>query len=381
MRILAFSLLVATISITSARADDDSDALHKKIAPYFHPPKEFADDLGKFRSPLLFDDGSPVKTPADWQKRRGEIQKTWHDALGPWPDLITTPKIEYLAKERRGNVTQHHVKITLAPGVVTTDAYLLIPDGDGPMPAAVVVFYDAKTGIGQNPTIDKTPARKTLDFAWQLAQRGYVTLSIGSNPETYYPSKDNLRLQPLSYDAYIAANCWHILASLKQVDARRIGIIGHSYGGKWALFASALFDRFAFAVWSDPGIVFDEARANVNYWEPWYLGFEKGHDRKRGLITGEFPRQGPYKKLVESGHDLHELHALLAPRPFLVSGGSEDGPARWKALNHAIAVNKLLGKEERVAMTNRPTHAIDPAAAEQIYDFFDWFLKHGNALR
>jgi dienelactone hydrolase len=380
MRLVTLLLLACTFWTIPSRADD-SDDLHKKIAPYFQPPKELAGDFGKYRSPLLFDDGSPVKTPADWQKRRGEIQKTWHDALGAWPDLITEPKIVYLEKERRGNVTQHHVKITLAPGVETTDAYLLIPDGDGPMPAAVVVFYDAKTGIGQKEDIGKTPARKTLDFAWQLAQRGYVTLSIGSPPATYYPSKDNLRLQPLSYDAYIAANCWHILASLKQVDARRIGIIGHSYGGKWAMFASAFFDRFAFAVWSDPGIVFDEARGNVNYWEPWYLGFEKGRDRKPGKLSDEFPRQGPYKKLVESGHDLHELHALLAPRPFLVSGGSEDGPARWKALNHAIVVNRLLGKTERVAMTNRPTHAIDPQASEQIYNFFDWFLKHGEALR
>jgi dienelactone hydrolase len=357
----------------------DADALHRKIAPYFAPPKQYANDLGSYRSPLLFDDGSPVKTPADWQKRRGEILKTWHDAMGPWPDLITAPKIEYLAKERRGNVTQHHVRITLAPGVVTDDAYLLIPDGDGPMPAAVVVFYDAKTGVGQSPDAAKNPGRKTLDFAWRLAQRGYVTLSIGSNPETYYPSKKTCNLQPMSYDAYIAANAWYILASLPQVDARRIGIIGHSYGGKWALFASALFDRFAFAVWSDPGIVFDEPRGNVNYWEPWYLGFEKGRERKAGKITADNPRQGPYKTLIESGHDIHELHALLAPRPFLVSGGSEDGPARWKALNHAVAVNKLLGMEERVAMTNRPTHAIDPEAAQQIYDFFDWFLKHGKA--
>ena len=46
----------------------------------------------------------------------------------------------------------------------------------------------------------------------------------------------------------------------------------------------------------------------------------------------------------------------MAPRPFLVSGGSEDPPERWRALNHAVAVNKLLGYEDRVAMTNRPGH-------------------------
>jgi hypothetical protein len=372
-----FLLAAASLVLTaSATAGDDVTAIGKKIAPYFQPPAEFASDLGSYRSPLLFNDGTPVKTPADWRKRRGEIEKTWHDAMGHWPAFLTTPKIEYLAKERRGNVTQHHVRIEVAPGVKTDDAYLLVPDGDGPFPAAVVVFYEAKTGTGQNPTRKDSH----IDFAWKLAQRGFVTLSVGSDPKSFYPSKDNVQLQPLSYHGYVAANCWHILASLPYVDARRIGVIGHSYGGKWAMFAAAFFERFAFAVWSDPGIVFDEKRGNVNYWEPWYLGFDPKRDRPRGLLTKEHPRQGPYKTLVESGHDLHELHALMAPRPFLVSGGSEDFPARWKALNHSVAVNKLLGKENRVAMTNRPMHAVDAEAAEQIYLFFDYFLKHGKAL-
>ena len=41
----------------------------------------------------------------------------------------------------------------------------------------------------------------------------------------------------------------------------------------------------------------------------------------------------------------------MAPRPFLVSGGAEDPPKRWAVLNHLVALNKLLGVEDRVAMT------------------------------
>ena len=62
-------------------------------------------------------------------------------------------------------------------------------------------------------------------------------------------------------------------------------------------------------------------------------------------------------------------------RPFLVSGGSEDPPERWIALNHSIRVNKLLGFKNRVAMTNRPTHAPNAESNEQIYRFFERFLK------
>jgi hypothetical protein len=369
---LLVGVLVCPAEVLSWQGD--SKKLPDKLAPFFQPPPKLADDFGKYRSPLLFADGSKVKTAADWEKRRQEILKTWHDLMGQWPPLIEKPKVEYLAKEHRENFTQHHVRIEIAPGIKTDDAYLLVPDGKGPFPAVVVVFYESKTGIGQGKN-------KQLDFAYQLAKRGYVALSVGSPPATYYPSKDKAQVQPLSFHAYVAANCYNLLATLEYVQAQLIGILGHSYGGKWALFASCLFDRFACGVWSDPGIVFDEKRGNVNYWEPWYLGHEPGKNRKPGIPTKDNPRTGPYAKMIELGLDLHELHALMAPRPFLVSGGSEDPPERWQALNHSVAVNKLLGYENRVAMTNRPAHTPTDESNEQIYLFLEHFLKNGAALK
>jgi dienelactone hydrolase len=353
-------------------AGGDATAIAKRLAPFFHPPPELAGELGNYRSPLKFADGSAVRSAADWSKRRQEILNTWHDLMGPWPARIEKPKIEYLEKERREDFTQHHIRLEVAPGKTTDDAYLLIPDGAGPFPAVLVVYYDAKTGIGQGGKAE------LCDFAYQLAKRGFVALSLGSPPASYYPSKEKVQLQPLSYHAYVAVNCYHALASLPTVDAKRVGVVGHSYGGKWAMFASCLFDKFACGVWSDGGIVFDEKRGNVNYWEPWYLGFEPGKNRKPGIPNEKNPRTGAYKKMIEAGLDLHELHALMAPRPFLVSGGSEDPPERWKALNHAIAVNKLLGVENRVAMTNRKGHTPTAESNEQMYLFFEYCLKYGG---
>lgn len=368
MRLPLLAVAVLAACCSTAAQEPQAGKLPEKLAPYFRPPPKYANDFGKYKSPLKFYDGRDVKTAADWQQRRQEILDKWHGEMGKWPPVIQKPKIEYLQKERRDGFTQHHVRIEVAPGKFTDDAYLLVPDGEGPFPAVVVVFYDAKTGIGQGKS-------KLRDFAYQLAKRGFVTLSVGSPPESYYPDEKNVQLQPLSYHAYVAANLYHILASLPYVDARRIGIVGHSYGGKWAMFASCLYDRFAAAVWCDPGIVFDERRSNVNYWDRWYLGYEKGKKRDRGMPSPKNPRTGAYQRLVEAGHDLHELHALMAPRPFLVSGGSEDPPERWQALNHAIAVNRLLGYENRVAMTNRPKHDPTEESNEQIYQFFEHFLK------
>ena len=369
----AFLLLGFSLSsIPPGSAEEPSaDAIWKQIAPAFVPPKNLESELGSFRSPLKLDDGTLVKDASQWPKRRQEILKNWNGLMGTWPALIEKPKIEILEKETRDNFTQNHIRIEIAPGKTSEDAYLLIPDGKGPFPAVVVVFYDALTGIGKKG--------KQRDFAYQLARRGFVTLSFGSNPETYFPDK-NSPLQPLSFHAYEAANLYQALANLPEVDPKRIGIVGHSYGGKWAMFASCLFDKFACAAWSDGGIVFDEKRGNVNYWERWYLGHEKGVERKPGIPNEKNPRTGPYKTMIEKGMDLHELHALMAPRPFLVSGGSEDQPERWKALNHAIAVNKLLGCDNRVAMTNRKDHDPNPESNEQLCLFFEYFLKHAKAL-
>jgi hypothetical protein len=156
------------------------------------------------------------------------------------------------------------------------------------------------------------------------------------------------------------------------------------------MFASCLYDKFAAAVWSDPGIVFDERdrrkqnpSGSVNYFDVWYLGFDLGAiaDPKNAGPFRKLPsegeaRTGAYKTLVEGGHDLIELHALMAPRPFLVSGGTADLPERWPALNHTIAVNRLLGYENRLAMTMREGHTPTEESNEQAYRFFEWALKN-----
>jgi pimeloyl-ACP methyl ester carboxylesterase len=233
----------------------------------------------------------------------------------------------------------------------------------------LVPYYEPETSVGLS-------TNRYRDFAYQLTKRGFVTLSIGSpGGDARKPATGQAICQPLSYLACVAAHGCNALASRPEVDPKRIGIVGHSYGGKWAMFAACLNARFACGVWSDPGIVFDEARPNVNYWEPWYLGADRAHARKPGVPTPENPRTGAYKELVEQGHDLHELLALMAPRPFLVSGGSEDPPSRWQALNHVVAVNRLLGATNRVAITHRQGHTPTPESNEQIYLFFEHFLQ------
>jgi dienelactone hydrolase len=362
------AVLLVAVAAVSRGADGQPGKTETivDLAPYFAPPAGLQLDADRYESPLVFDDGRPVTTPDEWQQRRQELLRFWHQALGPWPPLLERPRIEVLESVERENFTQNRVRLPAASDL-NIEGYLLVPQGDGPHPAVLVVYYDAETGAGLG---EKSALR---DFGYQLTRRGFVSLSIGWPGN--WTKQESPRRQPLSSLAYIAANCHTALAARPEVDARRIGIVGHSFGGKWALFASCLDDRFACAAYSDPGIVFDEKRPNVNYWEPWYIGWEAERTRKPGVPSDDNPRTGPYRMLMETGRDLHELHVLMAPRPMLVSGGAEDPPQRWSALQHTVAVNRLLGYENRVAMTNRPGHSPTEESNEQLYRFFERFLK------
>ncbi|MBN1675809.1 MAG: hypothetical protein JXR37_32495 [Kiritimatiellae bacterium] len=416
--------------------------LPAELAPLFTPPDDYRGDFGSYKSLLEFYDGRPVKTAADWPARRGEILDAWRGIMGAWPPVKEAPAVEVVSEERREPFTQRKLRLDVAvdePWV----GYLLVPDeiparsqtvqtarqeprppsssrgadpfaggraprepgspndpddlngrascraGDdvakrplapaarrgepGPFPAVLVPFYDAETGAG-------LAGKEYRDFGRQLTKRGFVSLSIGLDP---WPFRGIQRVgtQPLSALGWVAANCLHALANMPEVDPARIGIVGHSYGGKWAMFAACLYETFACGVWSDPGIAFDETRPNVNYWEPWYLGFEPGRARERGIPTPENPRTGAYETLVERGHDLHELQALMAPRPFLVSGGAEDQPERWQPLNRVREVYDLLDAPGRVGMTNREHHSPNAESNEVIYRFFEHWLGNASEFR
>lgn len=354
-----------------------AESAWSRISPLFRPAPEWQDQLGSYRSVLSFADGSRVTSAEQWPRRRQEIQASWQQLLGEWPKPIEKPVWEVVSDTRRDGFRQQRVRFAISPGQMH-EGWLLVPDVPGPKPAVLVPYYEPETSIGLN---SEQPHR---DFAVQLTRRGFVTLSIGTpGGNAYRPDRGTVPCQPLSYYAYGAANCWHLLAALPDVDPRRIGVTGHSYGGKWALFAGAFFERFAAVAVSDPGMAFDEARPSVNYWEPWYLGLDPQVQRPRpGLITPDNPRTGAYRRLRERGHDLHELVALIAPRPFFVSGGSEDSPERWRVLNHGIQVNRLLGRSERVGMSNRPDHTPNEASNAQLYAFFEHFLGGASdALR
>jgi pimeloyl-ACP methyl ester carboxylesterase len=102
------------------------------------------------------------------------------------------------------------------------------------------------------------------------------------------------------------------IETMPGVDKDRIGMIGHSLGGKMTLYAAAMDPRIRAAVSSEPGLAFKFS----NYGDYWYYGERLA--------------------LLPEGTDQHELLGMIAPRPFLLIGGEDsDGDKSWPYLEAA----------------------------------------------
>ncbi len=336
------------------------------IEPFFSTPAAFENDFGAYPTLLTNPVHGAITTPAEWQAHRTGLRAFWMNTIGPWPAELTHPQSEIKETETTPEgITRHKIEVELQLGRRVT-GYLLIPPGTGPFPAVVDFWYfpaeSAGIGVSSNGSVD---------FSWQLAKRGFVALAIRDVYNNDRPAR-----QDMSHLAYLASSAYHFLADRPDVDPERVGVVGHSFGGKWSLFAGALVDKFAAVAVSDPDVVFDETHVNANYWEVHYLGYDPAlaMQRTEGPITPTNPRTGAYKELVEGGHDLTELEALIAPRPFFVAGGAEDKIERWRPLNRVLEVYQLLGAPHRLGLSTRALHEVSPDANAQVCAFFESFL-------
>src|SRR5258706_8083398 len=141
--ILFVWIIALSAGVHAAQPDDG----WKKIEPYFSPPAEFAGKMGSFRSPLLFEDGSQVKTAADWAKRRQEILAKWHGVMGAWPAVIEKPKLEILKETIREGVTQYSVKVQVSAEQMLA-GYLLVPTGKGAFSGGGGPVFGAGAKVG-----------------------------------------------------------------------------------------------------------------------------------------------------------------------------------------------------------------------------------------
>jgi dienelactone hydrolase len=137
------------------------------------------------------------------------------------------------------------------------NAYLCLPKNDRrPLPAVFCHHqHNSNWSLGKSEVVGLAGSPDQA-YAKELAEQGYITLSPDAicfeerahkeDPRGYHSWQLNQRL--IIGETLLGKTLWDIsvgidlLIGLPEVDENRIGFIGHSYGGRSALFAP-VYDR------------------------------------------------------------------------------------------------------------------------------------------
>lgn len=339
--------------------------------------------------PLMLNDGSRVASAQQWRKRRAELLRLFETHVyGRTPAKHPALRFEEKSRDAKalgGLATRREVTIWLSgkAGGPRLNLLLYLPhQRGGRVPVLLGMNFNGNQAVHTDPQITLSPnwMRETRDGSvvnhratekargvearrWpieMILKRGYglATFYYG---DLFPDHKDGLNdsIIPHFYQAgqtAPAADDWNALGAWawglsrvldfferdREIDARRVAIIGHSRLGKAALWAGAQDERFALVISNNSGEGgaalarrnFGETVQRINTSFPhWFCAnFKKYNER-----VSELPV------------DQHELLALIAPRPLYVASAQEDHWAdprgEFLSAQAAAPVYKLLGTD------------------------------------
>lgn len=322
-----------------------------------------------------------IKTSADWAQRREHILRHFQRVTGSLPSPLRRVPLDVKVVEevKVGKLIRRKLTYQSDP-TDRVSAYLFLPPkpADPPefpndavrihgssWPAVLCLQQTTNAGKDEPAGIRGDP---NLKYALELADRGFVTLApdypgfgehaYDFNPQHGYVSGtmkaiwDNIRAVDL-------------LEAIPEVDADRIGVIGHSLGGHNAIF-TAVFEPRLKAVVSSCGFS-SMQKDDVPSW------------------TGR-----TYMPLIASGFkndpkllpfDFHELIAAIAPRSFFASAATKDNDfdvtGVKDVLDAARPIYSLFGKaDDLVGHYPEAGHSFPEQSRKLAYDFLDRALRH-----
>lgn len=312
-----------------------------------------------------------IKNKNEWYKRRQQILDSIQLVMGPLPDFSHKIPPDYKAVEDTIIDGMRRMKIFFA--VEKNDrvpAYLFIPPlRSGTVPGILCLHQTINIGKGEPAGIGGSP---DLDYALELAKRGYVTLA----PD--YPNFGEYNYDPYS-NGYVSASMkgiWNhmaavdLLQSLPGVDPERIGCLGHSLGGHNSLFL-AVFDTRIKAVVSSCGFTsfFKYYGGDLTGWS------HKGYMPRIATIYDKSPSKMPF--------DFTEILGAIAPRAIFINAPIHDTNFEisgvYDCVNAAKPVYELLKAGDKIIMTNPVApHAFPAEARDAAYLFLDKELGFKN---
>lgn len=228
-----------------------------------------------------------------------------------------------------------------------------------PLPVLLVPYYDVDTPAGADLGGRRLTPGDTRAYARLAAQRGMLAVSIkwygesdgeGYDEAVFQHARRHPGVTPLGKWIFDLQRIVDYLLTRPDVDPARIGMIGHSLGGKMALYGAAFEPRIKATVSSEPGISLKFS----NYQDFWYLG--------KTILT--LPPEA----------DQHDLIARMSPRPFLlIAGESADGDKSWPLL---LSAQQAYSDKSRVGMINhRSGHSPTEASIQLAMEWLDRFLN------
>ncbi len=324
--------------------------------------------------PLTLQNGEKVRTAEDWwQRRRPELVELFdREIYGRMPS--NTPNVDWqVIKTEEQKFGDVPVITKQLLGSVDNSSY---PHVEVNIQVSVTIPADVKTAVplimelqyvfpaNADPDFVERIRATARDWQQQVLARGwgfatYIPVSV--QPDNGAGLTQGIiglmnKGQPRNLDDWGALRAWGWGASRAldyfqtdpKLDAKRVGLAGHSRYGKAVLVTMADDPRFAIAYVSSSG-----------------AGGAKLHRRNFGEIvenTAGVPAYhwlaGNYLKYAgpltwkDLPIDSHELIAMSAPRPMFIGAGATEGDGwvdakgMFMAAAHAGPVYRLLGKRD-----------------------------------
>lgn len=340
---------------------------------------------------LICEDGSKVSDSTQWMsQRRSEILSLFESQLfgkAPSTELEISHQVVFTdSNALNGSAIRQEIYIYIGDDKNGTriDLQLYTPKNTAhPAPLFLGCNFNGNHAVDPDPkipmnhrwmrnTIDKKSVvdNHATEFSrgfessrWPLEtiiRKGFAvaTFYYGDvEPDHIDGWKSGIRSQlsnsggPVEFEAdswgAVAAWAWGLSRALDYletnpaIDEQRIAVVGHSRLGKAALWAGALDQRFAMVISNNSGAGgislarrnFGESIFDLNENFPhWFCGNYKSY--------GNHPEELPV--------DMHQLAALIAPRPLYIASAEEDlwADPRGEFLAgwHAEQVYALFGK-------------------------------------
>jgi hypothetical protein len=405
--ILALGLVCAWLP-SAAFAQKACDKLNydeRKVGQYTVP------------DPLVGRDGKRITDPTSWnQARRKEILKDFRDLMyGHTPDLPVKLRPEVVATRKDavdGLATRTIVKLHLFddPKAPQLELMVYLPNKKTtPVPVFLGLSFTGNASIEDDPAIPLPTSwmrpqegavvnnrateklRGTGAASWPIRlaiERGYgvATCYYGDlEPDHIDGWRDGIRGYALKLAGrtergprdWGALGAWgwglsramDYLATLPDVNARQVTVLGHSRLGKTSLWAGAQDERFAIVISNNSG----EGGASLarrNYGENIACSIEHASwrycERFRDYVDRE--KDLPF--------DQHMLLGLVAPRPVYVASATKDSLADPKGefltAVHAEPIYRLFG------LRGLETTTWPPAADKPIGHSIGYHLRTGE---